>query len=255
MRRTVGILFGLGSHVVFVVTVWQLYWFLADTASNGPPGSLWIDFVLAAVFSIIHSALLLPGIRRRLERFIPSSHYGCFFSLMTCLSLLVTFRLWRTSPVLLWQLSGWPRTCMEGAFLASWGLLFYSLYLSGLGYQTGWTPWWLWMLRRPLTRRRFEPRSLYRWLRHPVYFSFLGLIWFTPTMSADHAVLTAGWTVYIFVGSYLKDRRLTYYLGDVYRRYQSQVIGFPGMLFGPLARLPLDNMPRQPMDTNCVATS
>ena len=49
--------------------------------------------------------------------------------------------------------------------------------------------------------------------------SFLGLIWFTPRMTADHALLTAIWSVYIFVGSYLKDLRLEFYLGDTYREY------------------------------------
>ena len=84
-----------------------------------------------------------------------------------------------------------------------------------------------------------EPRGAYLWLRHPVYLSFLGLIWFTPTMTADHAVLTGIWTTYIFVGSCLKDRRLLFYLGDSYRNYQAAVAGYPGMPLGPLARRPL----------------
>ena len=55
-------------------------------------------------------------------------------------------------------------------------------------------------------------------------------------MAADRAVLTGVWTVYIFVGSYLKDERLAHYLGQPYRRYQQQVAGYPFMLFGPLAK-------------------
>ncbi len=38
--------------------------------------------------------------------------------------------------------------------------------------------------------------------------------------------------------SFLKDKRLTYYLGDVYRVYQKRVPGFPLVPFGPLARRP-----------------
>jgi hypothetical protein len=57
-------------------------------------------------------------------------------------------------------------------------------------------------------------------------------------MTLDRAVLTAIWTAYIFIGSHLKDRRLLYYLGDVYRRYQARVPGYPFFLFGPLARVP-----------------
>ncbi|MCA9028506.1 MAG: hypothetical protein KDA86_25070 [Planctomycetaceae bacterium] len=82
--------------------------------------------------------------------------------------------------------------------------------------------------------RPFLEHGAYRWFRHPIYLSFLGLIWFTPRMTLDHALLTGWWTVYIFVGSYLKDERLAFYLGESYREYQRRVPGYPGMTFGPL---------------------
>ena len=83
------------------------------------------------------------------------------------------------------------------------------------------------------------PQSVYRFLRHPVYLSVRGLVWFVPVVTLDRAVLIAVWTVYIYVGSVLKDRRLLFYVGDEYRRYQADVPGYPGMPFGPLARVPL----------------
>jgi hypothetical protein len=51
---------------------------------------------------------------------------------------------------------------------------------SGLGWQTGWTPWWHWARRLPQPKRLFVERGAYRFLRHPVYLSFLGLIWSEP---------------------------------------------------------------------------
>lgn len=68
-------------------------------------------------------------------------------------------------------------------------------------------------------------------LRHPVYLSFLGLIWFTPRMTLDHALLTATWTAYIFTGSWLKDRRLTYYLGRSYQDYAAKVPAYVSIPF------------------------
>jgi hypothetical protein len=56
-------------------------------------------------------------------------------------------------------------------------------------------------------------------------------------MTADRAILTAVWTAYVFVGSYLKDRRLLYYVGEPYRRYLAEVPGYPGMVAGPLGRV------------------
>ena len=58
-------------------------------------------------------------------------------------------------------------------------------------------------------------------------------------MTADHAMLTGIWSGYIFLGSWLKDERLHFYVGRSYRLYQAAVPGYPGMPLGPLARRPL----------------
>ena len=69
--------------------------------------------------------------------------------------------------------------------------------------------------------------------------SFLRLIWFTPIVTLDRLGLIVVWSGYIFLGSVLKDRRLLFFLGDLYRSYQARVPGYPGMPIGPLARVPL----------------
>jgi methanethiol S-methyltransferase len=92
-------------------------------------------------------------------------------------------------------------------------------------------------------------------MRHPVYLSFLGLVWLRPTMSLDRAVLLVVWTVYIFVGSVLKDRRMEFYLGDRYREYQARVVGYPGMLFGPLARVRQVAVATQPFSRPTAAVA
>jgi protein-S-isoprenylcysteine O-methyltransferase Ste14 len=190
-------------------------------------------------FSVMHSFLLHPKVRDAATRWIPSAFYGSFYCVATCLGLWLTFAGWQKGGGALWQWHGTARLFVVAAFFASWVALFYSLALTGLGYQTGLTPWWHWLRRRPLPKREFRPRGAYQWLRHPVYLSFLGLIWFTPVMTYDRAVLVSVWTIYIFVGSHLKDRRLLFYLGDTYRAYQARVPGYPFLLFGPLGRIPL----------------
>jgi protein-S-isoprenylcysteine O-methyltransferase Ste14 len=86
-------------------------------------------------------------------------------------------------------------------------------------------------------RREFVERGGYRVLRHPVSLSFLGLIWFAPLVTLDRVVLMAVWTAYIVVGSVLKDRRLLHFIGNEYRGYRARVPGYPGIPFGPLARI------------------
>ena len=236
-RRIFGISFGIATHILFFATVWRLLPFFAG--DEGAIGPLWIDVLLATQFAVVHSLLLHPATRRRLEPWINGAFYGCFFCVATCVTLWIAFAFWQSSPVVVWQLTGGAATAVNLAYFGSWIALFYSLSLTGLGYQTGFTPWWSWLRGQKPPRRGFEPRGVYRWMRHPTYLCFLGLIWLHPVATLDRAVLLFVWTLYVFVGSALKDRRLAFYVGAPYLEYQSRVPGYPLMLLGPLARVPL----------------
>lgn len=237
MRRFAGFLFGAATQIFFLLTVWFLWQFLAGHEPRVTSGSEWTNAALALQFAVPHSLLLHPATRKRLSRWIAGPFYGCFFCVVTCVSLFVMFACWHGSDVVIVRCEGALAMVVRGLWMASWLALFYSLWLTGLGYQTGLTPWWDWVLRRPPRRRNFSPRGAYRLLRHPVYLSFLGLVWFTPTVTLDRLTLIAVWTPYIFLGSWLKDRRLEHYLGESYRQYMASVAGYPGFFFGPLARV------------------
>jgi len=235
--RLVGIIFGFGNQILFLITVWYLFWFLRDGAFN-TNHDFWIlnDLALTIVFAVLHSLMLAPSTRSKLKAIIPNAFYGSFFSLVTCICLLALFFGWRTSPIMLWNAQGTTLNCIHACYYLSWIALLYSLALTGLGYQNGWTPFYYWLIQKPVPQRGFQTKGAYKYLRHPVYLSFLGLIWFTPRMSLDHALLTFIWTGYIFVGSVLKDKRLAHYIGNPYREYAHKVPGYPFMLIGPLSR-------------------
>ncbi len=241
------VIFGAATQVIFAVTAMRLFCYLRGGEGYhgilAPAGSqgyawIWVDGLLALQFGVSHSLLLWPPVRGRLARATPSALFGCIFCLATCVSLGATMELWRPSPLAIWRLEGLAGQAVGAAFLLSWAGLFYSLWLTGMGHQTGFTNWWDWSRGRKPAPRKFEPRGAYRHLRHPVYLSFLGLVWFNPTMTLDRAVLTVVWTAHIFVGSHLKDRRLVRYVGEPYRDYQRQVPGYPFLPDGPLGREP-----------------
>ncbi|TWT95433.1 NnrU protein [Botrimarina colliarenosi] len=236
LRRYVGCAVGVAVHVLFAYTVWRLFWFLKNGPGDDREGSLFIDAVLALQFALPHSALLHPAVKRRLGRWVSPAFYGLFYTTVTCVSLLLLFACWRSVGPTLWRATGPMGAATLTAFFASWLALFYSLHLTGLGFQTGLTPWLAWVRGQPQPRRAFKPQGAYRWLRHPVYLSFMGLVWFTPTMTLDHAVLTGIWTVYLLLGSWLKDRRLEHYVGEPYREYETQVPGYPLAVVGPLGK-------------------
>ncbi len=159
--RLLGIACGLGTHALFGWTVWNLFFFLRDGGSIAAglfPGQ---NSLLALQFAVIHSLLLLPTVQARLKRWIPSAFYGCFFCFSTCVTLLLVFAFWVPDSRVVYEFHGWAAAVIRGGFLLAWLALFYSLSLSGLGYQTGWTPWWAWFRNRPLPRREFQARDLW----------------------------------------------------------------------------------------------
>ncbi len=240
LTRISGATLALSAHAALAVTVWFLFPFLQGLAPPPATGSPWRllgDGLLVLQFGASHSLLLATPVRRRLERLLPSALHGCLFCLTTCLSLLLLILAWRRTPIVMWDLEGWPRWVVCGAYLLSWAALLYALGLTGYGWQTGWTPFWAWFRGRPAPRRRFEERGAYRLLRHPVYLAFLGQIWLTPTATLDRLMMMTLLTVYVAIGSWLKDRRMVFYLGDVYQGYQARVPGYPLVGFGPLGRV------------------
>ena len=207
-----------------------------------PPGRWRSTRLLAGQFAVLHSVLLLPRVRTALTRWIPSAAYGVCYCAATCVSLLVVIGFWQPCGDPVWDLHGRAEIAVRGGFYGSWVLTLYSLYLSGYGNQTGWSSWWPWVRGQAIPKRIFRPRGIYLWLRHPVYLGFLGLVWFVPCMTIDRAAVDGGVDVYVFVGSYLKDRRMVHYLGMPYREYQAEVPGYPLMLAGPLGRLSLPRL-------------
>lgn len=236
--RAFGMLFGIGTQIGFAITVFFLFFYLRDGSSSRAPNWVLIDAALALQFTLVHSFLLLPRVRSWLGRVMAPQFYGCLFCVATCAGLGLMIAFWRSSSTVVWDTAGYPAAVLRAGYYAAWVGLVLTLRVTGFGYQTGWTQWLYWYRRESLPRRPFINSGIYRWFRHPAYACFLGLIWFTPRMTVDHALLTAIWTAYVFIGSYLKDLRLTHYLGDTYREYASRVPGYPGIFFGPLSKWP-----------------
>ena len=123
---------------------------------------------------------------------------------------------------------------------ASWVGLFYSLSLSGFGYQTGWTQWLYWLAAktaaaaRPGRPRRVSlaaapgllelPRSDLVHAPHDARPRAADRRLDAATSSSAACSRTGGW------------RSIC---GDEYREYASRVPGYPGdAAFGPLSRWP-----------------
>ena len=234
--RVCGIAFGIATQLLFLWTVGQLFSFLRFGGTH--PSSHWfgIDVLLSIGFAIPHSLLLAPPIQKIIKLWMPAGLLGCLHCSVTCLTLLFMFRNWGNCSTTLWHSTGIAEWAILCGFYGSWVALFYSLFITGMFYQTGLAQWWYWLIQQKPPKREFVETGAYRWMRHPIYMSFLGLIWFSPTMTLDHAVLTFIWTAYIYAGSYFKDKRMIRFVGDDYRQYAKRVTGLPIIGIGSLRK-------------------
>lgn len=66
-------------------------------------------------------------------------------------------------------------------------------------------------------------RGTYAYVRHPLYFFSLLILWFLPIMTWSTLLFNILSTIYFWVGSILEERRLISTFGDEYSRYQQQV--------------------------------
>jgi len=233
--------FGIATQVAFAATIPFLIWFMAWGASQPVASATLtdglIDVGLILFFAVPHSIFLAPPVRRVFTRVMPSELFGCWFCLVSCVTLAALFIGWRPLSGELWHATGATSIAVDVAAGGAWLALVYSMWLGGLGYQTGATGLIAFLRRQPEPKRSLCRRGAYQYLRHPIYLSFLMISWITPVMTTAHLMLSIGLTIYIILGSWLKDRRLTMFIGDEYRTYMAEVPGFPLVPIGPLGRV------------------
>ena len=75
--------------------------------------------------------------------------------------------------------------------------------------------------------------GLYRYMRHPMYFFGLLIIWLTPVMTVNVLTACVGLTAYLFVGAHYEEKKLSRLFGSRYEQYKART---PMMIPIPLAR-------------------
>ncbi len=88
--------------------------------------------------------------------------------------------------------------------------------------------------KRSPYRSTLTTRGLYRFSRHPMYFTSMLVMWLSPTMSVNLLTLFALMSLYFIVGSYHEEMLLVKQFGSAYQQYRKRVSRiFPGLPFPP----------------------
>lgn len=193
------------------------------------------DCFLSILFFIQHSGMIRTSFRAWLSASIPRYCHPAAYSIVSGMVLTAVALLWQPSQTILFQLHGSVQL-LPRAF----SLLAISGFIWGARALRTFDPFGRIPIKLHLSGKQLRPQGFilcgpYLWVRHPLYFFTVVLIWSVPELRFDRLLFNVLWTSWIFLGSYLEEKNLVAELGEAYRSYQKTV----PMLFpwrGPAGR-------------------
>jgi protein-S-isoprenylcysteine O-methyltransferase Ste14 len=195
---------------------------------------------LILLFGLQHSLMARPGFKQWLAEFLPPAAERPTFILATALMLGLLFALWQPIPADIWRVDGVAGGLLSAGFWLGWLIVGLAASLTGHLEFTGLGQVWQAFRHRrgrppkPAPPRPFVTRSLYRFVRHPMYTGLLMTFWLTPRMTVGHLLFAAGMTGYLLIGLRFEERDLLRRYGRRYRAYQRRV---PALIPRPAASL------------------
>jgi protein-S-isoprenylcysteine O-methyltransferase Ste14 len=216
------ILIGGGSFLVFGVfliagpfTIFRL--------NISESRALLLDGFLSMVFFLQHSGMIRSSFRVWISSTIPDHYYSATYAIASGAALTAVVFFWQPSNTILFETRGLPAFMLHVAFLLAiagsmWGIwalkAFDPFGRSSIAARLG---------GKQLRTSQFTVCGPYLWVRHPLYFFMLILIWSTPSMTTDRLLFNMLWTAWLALGSYLEEKDLTSEFGEAYLHYQKAV--------------------------------
>ena len=224
------------SYVMLILTylvgtVSMLFWmvFLFHGSLNlvnlglGEIAGFGLNGSLSLAFFIQHSVMLRKSFRRWLAKFIRAEYHGALFTIASGVVLLILVAFWQKSAYVLATPQGIIRWLMRAVFILAILGSYWGFRALGSFDAFGLSPILNNLRGKDPPPLPFIVRGPYRWVRHPLYFFCLLLIWSCPDLSLDRLLYNILWSTWIIVGSVFEERDLLADFGESYRDYQRKV--------------------------------
>jgi len=186
-------------------------------------GALMINAGLSLLFFIQHSLMIRQSFKKKVIRFMPEAYFSAFFAIASGIVLMLVVLCWQKTTCSFGDAKGVLHLILRLLFLAAAGGCYWGARALGFFDPFG--------RRATINHLRstkpkpvpFTVKGPYRWVRHPLYFFILVMIWTYPHLTADRLLFNVLWTIWLIVGSILEERDLVKEFGREYRDYQSKV--------------------------------
>jgi len=179
--------------------------------------------MLSVLFFTQHSSMVRRSLNTRLGNCLPDHYHGALYTIVSAVFLTAVVAFWQPSTALLIELRGVSRWFARGVYLLGTAGFFWGVHalqsFDAFGDDR---------IKSHLSGIQPEPQPFavsgpYLWVRHPLYFFVLLMIWSCPDLTADRLFFNVLWTTWIYIGTLLEERDLRADFGDKYHRYQSKV--------------------------------
>ena len=232
MARAIYLLFGFLSYLIFFATFLYLIAFVGDFPEvpravdfGGLLGSatvaILVNLALIALFGIQHSVMARAPFKAAWTRIVPEPVERSTYVLLASLCLIALFFFWRPIPEILWA-AHTPALvyALWGLFGLGWLIVLVSTFLLNHFELFGLRQVWSHAEGHEIPAPVFRTPLFYKRVRHPIYSGFVLAFWATPVMTAGHALLAAGMTVYILIAIRHEERDLVGMFGTTYQDYR-----------------------------------
>lgn len=235
MKAIAYLSFAITAYLLFLLEYLYFAGFVGNVAVpvsiDGPrpaAGTSVVDLLvnlgLLLLFGLQHSVMARPWFKRVWTRYVPETVERSVYVLASVVVLGLLMALWRPLPMVVWNISHpVARGLMWGLFAIGWlGVPAVTLLINHFdlfGLRQTWRAW----RRQPQDQIPFQVRSLYRFVRHPLYLAWGLAFWATPTMTVGHLLFAVSMTVYMLLAAQIEERDLVTHFGAAYRDYQARV--------------------------------
>jgi methanethiol S-methyltransferase len=242
IARITTFLYGTVCYLIFFAVFLYAIAFLGgfgvpksiDSGPTGPVGlALVIDAALLGLFALQHSVMARPWFKRAWTRVVPLAAERSTYVLFASLALALLFWQWRPIAGVIWEADNpLARSAIYAIYALGWVLLLVSTFLINHFDLFGLRQVYMNLVGRECTKLEFRTPAFYRYVRHPIYFSWLCIFWAAPRMTTAHLVFALATTAYILVAIPLEEGDLIRAHGEAYRLYRERVPKILPLRFG-----------------------